>query len=54
MMMRRVLLELGILVSVTALRAQEDFREILFVERDQYAPDHHNTETLFQAGEINP
>lgn len=52
--MRRVLLALGMLLSVTALRAQEDFREILFVERDQYAPDHHNTETLFQAGEINP
>lgn len=31
----------------------QEFREILFVERDQYAPDHHNTETLFQWGEIN-
>lgn len=27
--------------------------EILFVERRQYARDHHNTETLFQWGEIN-
>jgi len=26
---------------------------ILFVVRRQYAPDHHNTATLFQAGEIN-
>lgn len=27
--------------------------EILYVERGQYARDHHNTETLFQSGEIN-
>jgi len=26
---------------------------ILFVARHQYAPDHHNTETFFQCGEIN-
>jgi hypothetical protein len=26
---------------------------ILFVARHQYAPDHHNTETMFQTGEIN-
>lgn len=26
---------------------------ILFVTRRQYAPDHHNTATLFQTGEIN-
>jgi hypothetical protein len=26
---------------------------ILFVTRNQYRPDHHNTETLFQTGEIN-
>ena len=26
---------------------------ILFVVRHQYKPDHHNTETLFQTGEIN-
>jgi hypothetical protein len=26
---------------------------ILFVVRPQYAPDHHNTETMFQTGEIN-
>jgi len=26
---------------------------ILFVARQQYAPDHHNTETFFQRGEIN-
>lgn len=28
-------------------------KQILYIERAQYAPDHHNTETLFQAGEIN-
>ncbi len=26
---------------------------LLFVVRAQYAPDHHNTETMFQTGEIN-
>jgi hypothetical protein len=26
---------------------------IVFVARQQYAPDHHNTETMFQTGEIN-
>jgi len=26
---------------------------ILFVTRKQYQPDHHNTETMFQTGEIN-
>ncbi|MCU0959339.1 MAG: hypothetical protein MUF48_04480 [Pirellulaceae bacterium] len=26
---------------------------IVFVVRHQYAPDHHNTETMFQTGEIN-
>ena len=26
---------------------------ILFVTRKQYRPDHHNTETMFQTGEIN-
>lgn len=28
-------------------------RPILFVARRQYKPDHHNTETMFQTGEIN-
>lgn len=28
-------------------------KQILYIEREQYAPDHHNTETLFQFGEIN-
>jgi hypothetical protein len=28
-------------------------RPILFVLRAQYRPDHHNTETMFQTGEIN-
>lgn len=26
---------------------------LLFVARSQYVPDHHNTETMFQTGEIN-
>ncbi len=29
------------------------YSEILFIERDQYKADHHNTATLFQKGEIN-
>lgn len=28
-------------------------KKILYIERKQYAPDHHNTATLFQKGEIN-
>ena len=28
-------------------------KEILYVERNQYKLDHHNTATLFQRGEIN-
>lgn len=28
-------------------------QQILYIERQQYEPDHHNTETLFQWGEIN-
>ena len=28
-------------------------KQILYVERHQYAGDHHNTATLFQYGEIN-
>ena len=28
-------------------------KQILFIEREQYAVDHHNTATLFQKGEIN-
>ncbi len=28
-------------------------RPILYVARRQYKPDHHNTETMFQTGEIN-
>ena len=28
-------------------------KQILYVEREQYAPDHHNTATMFQKGEIN-
>ncbi len=28
-------------------------QKLLFVARKQYRPDHHNTETMFQTGEIN-
>ena len=28
-------------------------KQILYIEREQYAPDHHNTATLFQKEEIN-
>lgn len=28
-------------------------KQILYIERQQYAPDHHNTATMFQCGEIN-
>ena len=28
-------------------------KQIVYVEREQYAPDHHNTATMFQKGEIN-
>jgi hypothetical protein len=28
-------------------------QDLLFVARRQFAPDHHNTETFFQAGEVN-
>lgn len=51
--MKRFLLILGLLLAAPGAGAQGNFREVLFVERDQYAPDHHNTETLFQKGEIN-
>ncbi len=31
----------------------KEFSEIIYIERQQYAKDHHNTETMFQKGEIN-
>ncbi len=37
----------------SGLAAMLDGRPILFVVRQQYRPDHHNTETMFQTGEIN-
>ena len=30
-----------------------EFTDIVYVEHAQYVPDHHNTETMFQRGEIN-
>lgn len=54
--LRHQLLVIALCLAPLAAVAQTtdyNFDEILFVERDQYAPDHHNTETLFQAGEIN-
>ena len=47
---------LGAMAAVLAVAAQgapELEHPILFVVRHQYAPDHHNTETFFQRGEIN-
>lgn len=49
-----------IIVTITVLGAfaqplkylDKGFEEILFIEREQYRPDHHNTETIFQKGEI--
>lgn len=34
-------------------RNQLSGKQILYIERAQYAPDHHNTATMFQVGEIN-
>jgi Tol biopolymer transport system component len=31
----------------------KELKEIIYIERAQYVPDHHNTETMFQKGEIN-
>ena len=31
----------------------KEFKEIIYIERSQYVPDHHNSETMFQKGEIN-
>lgn len=67
--MKKALLVLTILLQVTVLfaqnipqkkilwssKAQELLKDkkILYIERLQYAPDHHNTESLFQRSEIN-
>lgn len=51
--MKRVGMIMAGILMAAGVAAQENFREILFVEREQYALDHHNTETLFQWGEIN-
>ena len=41
-------------ITLTA-KAKEQLagKQILYIEREQYAPDHHNTATLFQKEEIN-
>lgn len=41
-----------IILTETA-RKQLSGKQLLYIEREQYAPDHHNTATLFQPGEIN-
>jgi hypothetical protein len=63
MMAFRIKMSLGFLLMVfTGVQASEEkslrylgkeFTEILYVERAQYVPDHHNTATMFQKGEIN-
>lgn len=51
-----------LLLTAVSLQASEkitlkylgkEFREIIYIERAQYIPDHHNSETMFQKGEIN-
>ena len=51
-----------ILLSVLGLNGQtkinlqylgKEISEVLYVERLQYTKDHHNTETMFQKGEIS-
>ena len=47
------------LISMTASSGESPVpsplagRQVVFVTRHQYRPDHHNTETMFQTGEIN-
>ena len=49
-----MLLSCGFAAAQAAPEAlQKACGEILFIERDQYTPDHHNTATMFQVGEIN-
>ena len=55
-----IILLLGIasLSAISSADEREDMiaglnAPILYISRDQYAPDHHNTATLFQRGEIN-
>lgn len=43
----------GAVVSARAEAEAASLPPILFVVREQYLPDHHNTATLFQVGEIN-
>lgn len=38
---------------MAAINPELQDTELLFVERQQYRPDHHNTATIFQKGEIN-
>ena len=48
------LLLLPILTGFVKKPTQFDLpKEILYVERDQYVKDHHNTATIFQVGELN-
>ncbi len=53
--MKRLLTLLLALVATNNLEAQNSLagKEILYIERSQYQRDHHNTETLFEYGEIN-
>jgi Tol biopolymer transport system component len=41
------------LASNTLKYIGKEIKEIVYVERNQYVPDHHNSETMFQKGEIN-
>jgi hypothetical protein len=39
--------------SISLKYLGKQISEIVYIERAQYVPDHHNTETMFQKGEIN-
>ena len=46
------MVKLTILMLMTALQSLLG-EKILYVEREQYRPDHHNTATMFMRGEVN-
>jgi hypothetical protein len=59
---RKYLIIWLVIIAAFSLNAQKklsltylgkEFKEIVYIERPQYLPDHHNTATMFQKGEIN-
>jgi len=58
----KYLIPLGLIIMLVNPFNPQDYRpqnefqlpeEILYVERDQFIKDHHNTATIFQTGEVN-